>query len=80
MADIVLSNGREITFNLELLTLREYRSLFDKSQPQEAEDRIVAKVCGLELDDYLDINYQDWKRLFTAFVKRARSPLSDPNA
>ena len=80
MADIVLSNGREITFNLELLTLREFRLLFDKSQPQETEDVILSKVCGMTADEYRDLPYMEWRRLTFNLFKRLRDPLSDPNA
>ena len=81
MADITLSNGREITFDLACLSLREFRGLFDKTQPQEAEDKIIAKVCGMTADEYLDLPYEEWKRILVAFFKRARSPVgsTDPN-
>jgi hypothetical protein len=80
MADITLSDGREITFNLAIVTLREYRALFDKTQPQSSEDEIISKVCGLGIEEYLDMPYQDWRRLLIAFFKRSREPIgADPN-
>lgn len=78
MADITLSDGREITFDLKALSLREYRALFDKKQPQKVEDETLAKVCGVEVDYYLDLPLEDSKRLVQAFVKKAREPV-DPN-
>jgi hypothetical protein len=79
MADLILSDGREITFDLSQMTLREYRGLFDKKQPQEAEDRVISKISGLTLDEYLDLPQPDWRRMLSAFFKKAREPLADPN-
>ena len=79
MADITLSNGREITFDLGKMSLREYRGLFSKEQPQDEEDKIISRVSGLELDEYLDMPQPDWRRLMTALFKKAREPLADPS-
>lgn len=79
MADITLSNGREITFDLSQMTLREYRGLFDKAQAPEQEDKIIAKVAGLSVDEYLDLPQPDWRKLILSFFKKAREPLSDPS-
>ena len=78
MADITLSDGREITFDFTKLTLKEYRALFDKAQAVDDEDTIVARVCGIEIDEYQSLSYADWKRLLQAFFKRSREPV-DPN-
>ncbi len=61
------------------MTLREYRGLFDRKQPQEQEDRILSKVSGLTIDEYLDLQQPEWRRLVQAFFKKAREPLADPN-
>ena len=78
MADITLSDGREITLDFTKLTLKEYRALFDKAQAVDDEDTIVARVCGIEIDEYQSLSYADWKRLLQAFFKRSREPV-DPN-
>ena len=62
MADITLSDGREITFDFTKLTLKEYRALFDKAQAVDDEDTIVARVCGIEIDEYQSLSYADCKR------------------
>jgi hypothetical protein len=61
------------------MSLREYRGLFDRKQPQEQEDRIISKISGLTLDEYLDLPQPDWRRLLTTFFKKAREPLADPS-
>ncbi len=78
MPDTTLSNGREITFDLSKLTIREYRALFDPKQPRSAEDEIVSRVAGLTIDEYLDLSYNDWRQMTLAFFKRAKEPIN-PN-
>ena len=51
MADITLADGREITFDLGTLTVKEYRALFDPKQTQADEDATMAKVTGLSADE-----------------------------
>ena len=75
-----LSDGREITFDLYKVTLEEYRALFSRKQAQEDEDVIMARVAGLEVEDYRKLPYPDWRRLTLAFFEAARSPLADPNS
>jgi hypothetical protein len=80
MADITLSDGRALTFDLYKLTIKEYRSLFDKTQAQDEEDRLIARTVGLSLDEYQALAYPDFRRLADAFFKKAREPLADPNS
>jgi len=79
MSDITLSSGKEITFDLTRMTVREYRALFDKSQGQDEEDTTLARVCGLTVEEYLDIPYPEWKQLTVAFFHAVRMPLANPN-
>ena len=79
MADFTLNNGKEINFDLTSLTLREYRALFDRKQPQSEEDAIISRVCGLTVDEYQDLPYAEFKRLLAAFFKKTREPIADPN-
>ena len=84
MADIILSDGREITFDLTRLTMREYNGLFSADQPQSKDDEIISRVCGMTLDEYHAIQTSDtltlydWKALHKAFFKKCREPLADP--
>lgn len=80
MSDITLSDGREITFDLDKITIRQYRALFDLKQSIADEDAIMKAVTGLSDDEYLDISIKDQKRLIKVFIKKAREPLADPNS
>jgi hypothetical protein len=80
MADITLRDGRAVTFDLYQLTIKEYRSLFDKTQAQEDEDRLIARCAGMELEEYQALSFPDFRRLAAAFFKATREPLADPNS
>jgi hypothetical protein len=79
MADVVLSDGREITFDLDCFTLEEYRELFNPGQPEEEADAVISRAAGVKLEDYHALKMSDWKRLMKAFFKKCRDPLADPN-
>jgi hypothetical protein len=79
MPDFTLENGRDITFDLSKMSVKEYRRLFDKEQTQAEEDETLARVCGLTVDEYLAIPYPEWRSLTIAFFGAARRPLADPN-
>jgi hypothetical protein len=76
---ITLSDGRQITIDLNHVTIRQFRSLFDTGSTDESSDRIIAKCAGLEYDDLLNLPYPDYRRVFAEFLERARNPLADPN-
>lgn len=78
-ADITLPGGREITFDLSRISEREYRTLFDRGQSIEDEDALIAKVTGLAVEELLDLSKADFKRIWAAFFKKVREPLSDPS-
>lgn len=79
MADVILSDGREITFDMSKVSLREYRAIFDKDQPQEEEDALISRASGLTVDEYLNLPYPEWRKLIMAFFAVARNPLTNPN-
>lgn len=79
-ADVTLSDGRELTIDLNRVTISEYRALFKTDQPDEEEYAILAKVCGVETAEIAALGYIDWKRTWQAFFKKAQEPLADPNS
>jgi hypothetical protein len=79
MADLITSGGREVTVNLDAITVREYRALFDRDQEQSDEDIVIAKAAGLTVEELLDLSQPDYRRVIAAFFKKAREPLNDPN-
>jgi hypothetical protein len=78
MADFVTKEGREITFDLDAISIKEYRALFDPKQKQAEEDETAVKVSGLTMDEYTSLSVNDQKRFFAALVARASGPVN-PN-
>jgi hypothetical protein len=74
--DVVLTDGREITFDLTKMTIGEYRRLFDKTQTPDDEDAIIAKIAGIEAEDIKALNFIEYHRFINAFFKRSANPLS----
>lgn len=79
MADIVLGDGREITFDLDKFTEREWRFGTSPTGTQEDLDAIAAKATGLTVDEILNLTKQETKKFWRVFVRKVREPLSDPN-
>ena len=63
--------------DLTKISLREYRSLFDKGQNKDDEDSLVAKVFGFaSADEMLDeLDPLEYKRLVAEMFKQMREPI-----
>jgi hypothetical protein len=79
VSKVTLSSGAEITVDLRLVTMRQYRAIFAPEQPQADEDATIARACGLSVDEYLDLPQPDVRQIIDAFLKAASQPLKDPN-
>ena len=81
MADYTLPNGDEVTFDLDKLTLKEWRELKNPAFAQEKEFEIISRVSGLDIQKMVDDNLSmgEYKRLFKKMIKKISDPLSDPN-
>lgn len=79
MADLILSDGREIVFDMARITVAEWRALLDRAQSPADEDATLAKAAGLAAGDIPKLSYLDWRKLAKAFYKAAASPLDDPS-
>ena len=80
MADITLSDGRAVTFDLDKMTLEEFDAIRDPKQPKDEERTIIAKVCGMELADLKKMGYLQYSRLIDAFIRRCNDPLAQTEA
>jgi len=78
MADITLSNGKELNVDLAKITVKQYRLLFDDNQTAEAGDETVARCLGLSDEELQGLSLSDYKLAMAGFFKRARDPLADP--
>jgi hypothetical protein len=75
MADITMGGGREITFDLEKITISEYEELLDSKITRQREKEILSKPCGLTVEEVKGLSLPDYKKLAKAFVLKAVSPV-----
>lgn len=74
---VILHSGHALPIDLYQMSLAEYRSLFDATQPPEVGDAIIAKVVGLTVAELTDLPQPDYRRVVQAVFKAAREPLAD---
>ena len=80
MADITLSDGTEITFDLRKMSYGQWKGIFDPNEKEEDSDQTLARVAGIPYERLREIPFPDYKALFQAFLKKAREPLASPNS
>jgi hypothetical protein len=77
--DFVLADGTEVRFDLKKMTYKQFKGLFDSREADETSDETLMRVASLDQAQLDDLDYVAYKRLFGAFLKKCREPLSDPN-
>ena len=77
MQTITLTNGAGLTVDLGRITVREFRAIFDKSQPQTEEDATIAKAAGLTVEELLELPVPDYRAIIRAVFADAKA--ADPN-
>jgi hypothetical protein len=79
MADLTLSDGREINYDLSKVTAGEYRNLFKDKQPIAYEDELISRAIGYTVEEYLALPLPDFKRVQKRFFKKVTEPIADPS-
>lgn len=77
--ELKLSDGRTLVIDLNKITNREWRQLWDRNQSDEDGDVIVGRMVGLSGDEIADLPVLDYKRLIAKVLQVGREPLADPN-
>ena len=78
MADFTLSNGDEVTFDLDKLTFGEWQDLRSPVFARKQEVEILVKITGLEEKTIKSMTMNEAKRFYNALVDKAMKPV-DPN-
>lgn len=76
MADLTLSDGKEITFDLYKFTFAEYSKIFEDDAHA---DELISKSIGMEAEALRALPFPDNRRIFAAFFKKCRDVMTDPN-
>lgn len=64
MADLVLSDGREISFDLTKVTHREFVAFWTSNDADE-KDALMQKMCGLTGEEIDNLPEADWRKFKT---------------
>lgn len=80
MSDFTLADGRELTFNLDEMNYGQWLGMFDPKESDERSDKTLARVVGLTSKELKSLSFLEYKKVFAAFLKKTREPLTDPNA
>ena len=74
--DLILSDGREVTIDLNKISVKEFRASLEKDQTFEDEYKTIEKVTGLS--NVGELGYEDYRRLIQAYIDKARAPIVNP--
>ena len=75
---VKLKDGREIQYDLSLMTIGEWRETMQDTAGMKLEevkafvdkqDSIIAKVAGLKVEDLTTLPYTDYRKVCNGFVK-----------
>lgn len=80
MADVTLSDGREVTFDLMKVTYRQWKIIWDNTTSEEETNAHIARVADMTPDELLDLPQPDFKLLIHALHRKGTQPLSVPNS
>lgn len=75
---VTCPSGRVLEFDLNRVTVREFRALFVPEQAQAEEDTTLAKAFGLTAEELLDLSQPDYRQVVKTFFEAAKAPLDDP--
>jgi hypothetical protein len=73
--DFVTRDGRGVIFDLDQITVGEWRAEVDGKLTVAQEDELACRVSGLSLEEYTGMSLNDQKRFWRAFIVRKASPL-----
>lgn len=80
-ADFVLKNGKEITFNLDELSHKDWTGLVNPRQAKSKEEEIFSRVFGMTVKELEELTEVEYRKLSKALVTRVVNPIAtDPNA
>lgn len=79
MADYVLHDGTEVSFDLYQLKRSEYVRLSNGDMEDPEVYEVMARVTGLAPEIFEEMSWPDWQVLFTEFHRKARAPINEAN-
>jgi hypothetical protein len=78
MADVTI-NDTELTFDLDAISISEYRAFAKGGLVDEKDDEVLAKVTGHPVEFFRELSQLKYRHVLRAFFRKASEPLADPN-
>lgn len=75
--DVTLPDGRELSFDMDQVTVAEWRKFFEEVNV-DVEDAIIERCSGLEPGELAKLGLGSYRKLTKAFYKRVKRD-ADPN-
>lgn len=72
-----LADGRELTVDLNCVTRKDIRLMYDNDTAEELSDEVFGRIVGLTLDEVQELGFLDQKRIARAIFKAITAPLED---
>ena len=79
MADFTLSNGDEITFDLDKLTFGEWQEMKNPAFAGDSENDILVKVSGLSKEQVKSMTMREAKKFYASLIRKVLNPLDEKN-
>ena len=73
-ADLVLSDGKQVIFDLKKMSRQEYRDLKNPAYTDEQDDAMISRVTGIDTEILLDMNMEDYRRLVWQLIRKVQQP------
>lgn len=73
--DFKLSNGDEITFDLEKLSFGEWQEMRAPAFARKKELEILSRVSGLDIEFIKKMNMVEAKEFYAALIQKIINPL-----
>ena len=73
-ADLTLSDGKEVIFDLKKMTRQEYRDLHNPAYTDENDDLVLAKITGIDIEELRVMNMEDYSRLIWQLIRKVQQP------
>ena len=77
MANFPISGKPIPEIDLRQITVSEWRSMFDATQPDHDGDKTLAKCSGMTLKDVRNLPLYDFRALFQAVLEKSSKPMDN---
>ena len=77
---VKLSDGRELTCNLYLISITEYREMLSVTQADDEGDEMLARVYGLGIEEIRELSFPDYRLLVDKFKLWAYRPYDEEDS